>query len=313
MEVTLALDWTPNTNHTGFYVAQAQGIYQRLGLTVRFLSPNDTEDAMSPPMRVARGEATLGICPSEALIVHHTLPEAPRLMAVATLLQRDASAIVTLKQSGCTRPAQLDGHTYAAHGAPLECDVISHMIRHDGGRGDFTPITSAPLDAAKALFGGQADAAWIYMSWEGVQAEREGIELNAFRPEDYGVPYGYAPVLVAHPQTLRQHPEQMGAFVQGSALGFEFAARNTADAARILTETAQHPGLADKECVLASQQVVAKNYLTREGRWGVMTSARWSAFWDWICQQHLLKNNYGYDIMRESADVNRMFTNQFLL
>ncbi|MDE3229970.1 MAG: ABC transporter substrate-binding protein, partial [Chloroflexota bacterium] len=33
--VTLALDWTPNTNHTGIYAAMAKGYYQQQGINLR--------------------------------------------------------------------------------------------------------------------------------------------------------------------------------------------------------------------------------------------------------------------------------------
>ena len=49
---------------------------------------------------------------------------------------------------------------------------------------------------------GQADATWVFMGWEGVEARRRGIQLNAFRLADYGVPYGYSPLLITHPDTL---------------------------------------------------------------------------------------------------------------
>jgi NitT/TauT family transport system substrate-binding protein len=313
MEITLALDRTPNTYHSGFYVAQAQGIYERLGLKVQLLPPDWDEGGLSPLMQVARGQATVGICTSEALIACHATPEGPRLAALATLTQHNSSAVVTRKESGYTCPAQLDGRTYAALGTPLECDIVSHMIRHDGGRGDFNTLSANPLDVPRILLRGEADAAWLFMGWDGMRAEREGIELNVFPPEDYGVPYGYAQVLVAQLDTLRRQSDPMCAFVQGSALGFEYAAHNPLDAARLLIETAQHPGLADHAFVSASQQRVSKDYLTREGRWGVMTSAHWASYWDWICQQHLLKNSFGDDVSRNSTDISRMFTNQFLL
>lgn len=50
---------------------------------------------------------------------------------------------------------------------------------------------------------GEADATWVFMGWEGIEAKMKGVELNVFRPEDHGVQYGYSPVLVAHPDTLR--------------------------------------------------------------------------------------------------------------
>ena len=38
-EVTICLDWTPNTNHTGLYVAQAQGYFEEAGLDVSIVQP----------------------------------------------------------------------------------------------------------------------------------------------------------------------------------------------------------------------------------------------------------------------------------
>ena len=38
-KITFCLDWTPNTNHTGIYVAQAQGYYEEAGLDVDIVQP----------------------------------------------------------------------------------------------------------------------------------------------------------------------------------------------------------------------------------------------------------------------------------
>ena len=50
---------------------------------------------------------------------------------------------------------------------------------------------------------GEADATWIFRGWEGVDAQLKGVELNTFSLDEYGVPYGYTPVLAALPQTLK--------------------------------------------------------------------------------------------------------------
>jgi NitT/TauT family transport system substrate-binding protein len=312
MEITLALDWTPNTIHTGFYVAQAQGLYQRLGLKINFLSPDIDNYAITSPGRVARGQAHFGICPSEMLMEYYLTPDTPRLVAVAAILQHNISAVVAAKRSGRERPAQLDGCVYAAYDIPLECDIISHMIRQDGGRGDFSTISPPTLGVPEALENGQADAAWMYMGWEGLQAERHGVGLNVFKLEDYGVPYGYAPVLIAHPDLLHRHRDDICNFMAASARGFEFAVQNPYEAARMLTETAQHPTLGDAEFVYTSQHMLSREYLARDGHWGVMTSSRWRAFRDWICEQHLFKDSMGQDIARARLNIREMFTNQFL-
>ena len=50
-KVTLILDYLPNTNHTGFYVAKDKGYFKEEGLDVDIIEPGD--DATS-----AQGEAT---------------------------------------------------------------------------------------------------------------------------------------------------------------------------------------------------------------------------------------------------------------
>lgn len=79
---------------------------------------------------------------------------------------------------------------------------------HAVGRRD---AFSAPLNQHTALLTttqtttpaqGEGDATWVFMPWEGVLAQRAGLELTAFNPED-SVPYGYSPVLAAHPDFLR--------------------------------------------------------------------------------------------------------------
>jgi hypothetical protein len=65
--------------------------------------------------------------------------------------------------------------------------------------------------------------------------------------------------------------------------------------------------------VLSSQRFLSREYLTRDGRWGVMDSMRWQGFWDWSTEQHLFKDSLGRDVHRNAVSVSGMFTNQFLL
>ena len=90
-KLIVALDWTPNTNHSGFFVAQAQGLYRLHGLDVEFVSPLDDSYSKTPRQRVEAGEAHFGVAPSETVISCHTSDTArvkgQRIIAVAALLQ----------------------------------------------------------------------------------------------------------------------------------------------------------------------------------------------------------------------------------
>ena len=53
-----------------------------------------------------------------------------------------------------------------------------------------------------SLFKGSVDSTWVFLGWEGIAAELDGLELTNFPLSDAGVPYGYSPVLLAHPDLL---------------------------------------------------------------------------------------------------------------
>ena len=166
-QVVVALDWTPNGNHLGFYVAKAAGLYEAAGLDVRLLSPHDkdyagsyvaTEDApakyVTPCSKVAAGEAHFGINSPEGVVGWNIAPDRPPLKAVAALLHnRNSSAIVTLKSSGIDRPKMLDGRRYASYAARFEGRIVQRMIQADGGEGEYIEDTPHMLGIWNTLLG----------------------------------------------------------------------------------------------------------------------------------------------------------------
>nr|BBJ48989.1 hypothetical protein SAVMC3_16180 [Streptomyces avermitilis] len=62
-QVTLALDWTPNTNHTGIYVAQQKGWFKDAGIDLRIVPYGST----APETLVANHKADFGISYQEGV------------------------------------------------------------------------------------------------------------------------------------------------------------------------------------------------------------------------------------------------------
>jgi ABC-type nitrate/sulfonate/bicarbonate transport system substrate-binding protein len=143
--LTVALDWTPNTNHTGLYVAKAKGWFAEAGLDVLLKSPLDFEGSYSgelntdaekdfptPCGKVAAGAADFAMNSPEGCIGWNTPPPGsarPKLRAVAAMLQAQTSAIVTLKSSGLDRPAKLDGKVYASYAARYEGRIVQKLLQ----------------------------------------------------------------------------------------------------------------------------------------------------------------------------------------
>lgn len=324
-DIIVALDWTPNTNHAGFFVALADGLYAAKGLEVTLRSPDTISDGNTPARQVETGKATFAVAPSETAISFSTTePEKPRLVAVAALLQGSASAIATLKSSGLDRPAKLAGKRYASYNGRFEDPIVRRMVTNDGGDGaavECQPLafhayaesetTGAGSVVASHLEQGRADATWIFPSWEGVLAERAGQQLECFALEDFGIPYGYSPVLLAHPAMLWRHEDDTKAFLAATAEGYRRAAVDPAKAAAALC-ACRHASLADADFVHASAAHIAKSLLTAGGAWGTMEPARWSAFVDFLSASRILTGRDGKAIAREDVDEEFIFTNKFL-
>ena len=114
-EITLVLDWTPNTNHTGFYVAQAQGYFAEAGLKVTIIQP--PEDGAV--MMVASGNAEFCIDFQDYLAPVFASKDTYPVTAVAALIQHNTSGIISLKEDGIDTPKGLEGKNYATWELPV--------------------------------------------------------------------------------------------------------------------------------------------------------------------------------------------------
>ena len=127
--VTLCLDWTPNTNHTGFYVALQQGYYKDAGLNVKIVQPpeNGATEACSA------GQAQFAIDAQDTIASAFTSDTPMQVTAVAALLQHNTSCIMSKKGEGMDTPKGLVGKTYLTWDSPIEHAMMENVVKSDGG------------------------------------------------------------------------------------------------------------------------------------------------------------------------------------
>jgi ABC-type nitrate/sulfonate/bicarbonate transport system substrate-binding protein len=229
--LTVALDWTPNINHIGLYVAKAKGWYQEAGIDVILLNPSKDNYALTPAKKMMLGQADIAIGPSESVISLNTKPQPVAARAFYAILQQDLSSIAMLHASGIQQPAQLDGKTYASYKARYEDKIVQQMVINDGGSGKLNIIYPNKLGIWRTLLTGQAHATWIFDHWEGVEASLQGILLHRFRMQDYGIPYSYSPVLFTTLPILDALQPALLAFTAATRRGFLYAQQYPAEAA----------------------------------------------------------------------------------
>ncbi len=304
-KVRFALDWTPNTNHTGIYVAAANDWYEQAGVDLQIL-PYTT----APETLIAAGQAECGISFQDALTFAATAG-AP-IVSVMAILQHTAQDIAVLASSDITRPRDLDGRIYAGFGGPQEEPTLKSVIKADGGTGTFTTVT---LDTAAydALYAKRADFVITFAAWEGIEAKERGIELRTFEFGDYGFPDFYQVVLACDSRWLATHPDLARAFVGATVRGFELAADDPEKAAALLV--AQNPGVFDGNPALPLESqkfLAAGGYLRDEnGAVGRQTLAKWQGYSGFLFDQGLLAAPDGKPLAT-APDYQALFTNEFL-
>lgn len=305
-KVTIALDWTPNTNYTGVYVAKQQGWFAEEGLEVEILP---FAEGATPDVQVAAGKADFGFSFEEA--VTQARAAGQPVVSVAAVLQQNTSAFVTLKDSGIDRPAKLEGKRYAGFGAAFEEPVIEQVIRADGGASGKVQNITTNVFGFEALVARQADFVWIFMGWEGVQAQLQKVALNVFPPTSFGVPNYYTPVIITNEKLLKDRPEMARKFMKAVARGYEHAVSDPDDAADLLIKAAPKGSFPNEQLVRESARYLAPRYKEGKSRWGEQDLQVWTDYPRFMVRTGKLKDASGNTITGE-LNYAAMFTNDFL-
>ncbi|MEE2035188.1 ABC transporter substrate-binding protein [Rhodococcus chondri] len=303
--IRFALDWTPNTNHTGLYVAMQEGLFDDAGLDVEILPYNST----TPDLLVDAGNAEFGI--STQAMTTFSRAAGAQVVSVLAPLQHWATGIaVKADRTDLARPKDLDGLTYAGFGDPGDEETLRQVIRADGGDGNFTSVTLG-TSAYEAVYSGTADFTVSYLAWEGIEAEHRGLPMRYFSYTDFGFPDAYAIVINGNEDWLAEHPEQARDFVQAVQRGYEIAAEDPDRAAQHVIDA--NPGVFDDEAlVFESQRMLSADHLRDgNGRVGTMTLEQWTGYSRFLYEAGLLAGPDGAPLTEE-PDWSSYFTDEYL-
>lgn len=299
-KVTFVLDWTPNTNHTGLYVALKNGYFKDAGLDVDVVQPPDD----GAEVLVGSGKADFGVSfqdtMSAGLVGDNALP----ITAVAAVIQHNTSGIISRAGEGIDRPKGLEGKKYATWDLDIEKAMMKNVVEKDGG--DFSKVQLIPstvTDEVSALQSKSVDAIWIFYAWAGIATEVANLDTDYFAFSDINPVFDYyTPVIIANNDFLKNDPDTAKAFLAALSKGYEYAEENPEAAADILL--GECPELeSSRDLVVASQKYLADKYTADASQWGVFDANRWNAFYNWLNENNLVS---------QEIPENTGFTNDYL-
>jgi len=297
-EIEFILDWVPNTNHTGLFVAEEMGYFEEEGLDVTIQRPPEG----SVTELVGTGGAQFGIDFQDILAA--PFDEGVPVTAVSAIIDHNTAGILSHEDAGIETAADLEGQSYGTWNEPIELALLEQIMEEDGG--DFEQVELVPNQADNSVVGlanDMFDSANIYYAWDGVMADYQDVPTNFFYFTDYTEELDfYSPVIIANNDYLETNPEEARAFVQAVKRGYQYTIENPEESADILIQNAEE--LEDqRDFVVASQEWVSERYAETPEDWGTIEEGRWNAFYSWLYENDLTEN----DLTEET-----LFTNEFL-
>lgn len=305
-KVRVALDWTPNTNHIGIYVAKAKGFYEAAGLDVEILPYADT----SAGTLVSNGVAEFGIC-GEIEIFMQRAAGADVKMVYGIVQTETGRLIFKGGREDIKSPKDLDGKTYGGFGGAWEDAVISSMIRNDGGQGTFQTVTLG-TSAYEAVDNGAVDFTLEVYTWEGIAAELENRQLGRFHYSDYGVPDEQTTAIASSEAYLKASPDHARAFIQATRQGYAYSVDHPDEACDLLI-SGSNGALLNTELVKASQKALIDGHFLKSGTGaiGTIDPAKAEAIGTFLVEHGILLDADGA-ALKEKPDFSAYYTNDLL-
>lgn len=296
--VRLMLDWVPNVNHTGLFVAQEQGYFREAGLEVTIVQPGEVYAEQA----VAGGAADFGVSFQEQVTLARAADQVP-LVSIAAIVQHNTSGFAARAGEGAGAPQAWAGLRYGAFGSPFEAPTLKALMDCAGGDVSQLQIVEAGLTDPLALLSQKKiDLAWIFFGTQGVQAEQQGLGLDVVMMDQHFdcIPDYYTPILIASQATLSGRPAVVRAFLQAASRGYAYAIANPGPAAEMLHRAAPETDLATLQ---AQQAWLSPRYQAEAARWGEQQLGIWQGYGDWASRQGIIAGPF---------DAAAAFTNEFL-
>ncbi len=296
--ITVALEWTPNTNHSGLFLARDNGWYREAGLNVRIVEPGDS----SSLQLLAAGRADVAVSVAEELVPARA--EGLPVRSVAAIIEHNTSSLVSLKDAGIERPRDLEGRTYGGWGGQLEEAILHRLIECDGG--DPTKLRFVDVGEADYRIGlerGQYDVVWVYDAWDGIRLQQiDKIEMNQISFSDHldCIPDWYTPLLASSDEMTSKRSSDLRTFLKVTRRGYQAAMDDPSAAAEAVMKAA--PDL-NRGLVEASAAYLSTRYSESPSAWGLQSEDTWDNFSTFLVDAGLVEGEF---------DPATAWTNEFL-
>jgi putative hydroxymethylpyrimidine transport system substrate-binding protein len=283
--LSLTLDFYPNPDHAGIYMAQKLGYFEEAGLDLKITAPSDPS---TPLKLLAAGQTDLAISyePEVALARDKGLD----VVAVGALVNRPLTSMIWLKKSGIKGVGGLKGKTIATAGIPYQDAFLKTILARVHLTPEDVKSVNVGFGLLPALVGGSAQAMLGgYSNVEGIDLRERGKEPVVTPVDKLGVPTYDELVLVANRKKLEEDPEAVRLFLAALERGTNAAVANPGAATKAVTEA--NPDLEPKLTAAEVKATLPLLGARIKGKpYGYMDPKQWEAFVGWMRDNGLIES-----------------------
>lgn len=295
-EVTLVLDYVPNTNHTGLYVAQELGYFEAQGLKVNIIEPGDNDSTTL----CAVGKAEFAVTYQENVTYARTASAPLPIRAIATVIQHNTSGFVTDAAAGIETPKDFEGKVYAGWQAPSEAAVLEAVMKKYDA--DFSQLTMVgAVGSGLGSMTNGIDIQWEFEGWSVINDRMQGYDVRYVPVKDLDSRLDYyTPVIITSEAMIANDPDTVRAFLAAVKQGYEYAIADPDAAADILHKVIPEY---DAEFIRESQRFLSQQYSLDSDVWGLMKDEVWDGYTQFM---------YEYGLIDKTIAASEQYTNEFI-
>lgn len=275
IQISLLLDWKPNTNHTGFYVAKEKNFYTQNGLDLKILNPAQT----TTTSLVGSGRADFGITYANDLI--YARNQGIPVVVIAGIIQADdTSCFVWRKTAHIDGVKSFEGKRYGGWGSPEEAATLKYVMEKNGA--DFSKVKMLTTGSTDFLVATKKDVdfTWEYKAWGILNAQINHVDVKTYCPsEHFPVLSKPSPLLITNENMIRNHPDVVKKFLRATEHGYQIAIHDPKTAAKLLLK--EVPEL-DQNLVQQSAEILAPLYQGKAKSWGYLDKKKFENYAQWM-------------------------------
>ena len=296
-KVTVVLDWTPNTNHTGLYVALDKGYYKEEGLDVEIVQPSDG----SASTLIATGKGDFGVSYQEDVTYALTSDEPLPIKAIATIIQHNTSGFASPSSKNIKTVKDFENKTYGGWGAESEKATLNAVMSNNGADFNTVKLVDIGEDDFFTSTKGEVDISNVFEGWTCIEGKLRGEDVNfiATRDLDKSLDY-YTPLLITNNSILNDNPDLAKKFLSATTKGYEDCISQPEESAKILLKYAPE---INEDLAIESQKYLADKYIDDASRWGEMKDSVWNNYTDFMKE---------YKLINKDMKASDAYTNEFL-